>query len=138
MFCHCSTHGPADLQYDCSYCQKAFARADVRKRHERSCSKNPSIIHVLYHCHTCQQTFTQKSAWDRHMRVGCNWVQEVLANIPQAESESEYRKSYYKTRSVTVCVCPATPPLFTDRRAPNLARRLEMVTEKTRRGLFPW
>ncbi len=28
-------------------------------------------------------------------------------------------QSYYKTRSVTVCVCPATPPPFMDRWIPN-------------------
>ena len=52
-----------------------------------------------------------------------------------------YRKllpSYYKTRSVTVCVCPATPLPFTDRRAPNLAEMSGSVTEKTWRDLFLW
>ena len=66
---HAKTHSKTGQTYSCSYCDKSFARPDVRNRHEDSHTDQKA-----YQCSLCEKTFSRPDMRKRHEESHLNTI----------------------------------------------------------------
>ena len=92
---HENGHVPEEKPYQCTHCQKHFKGTNENDRHEKLCSKNPS---VGIRCKKCERFFTGQDKLLSHLRTLHNQQGELCENCHNLYKSSSDLEQHTKKR----------------------------------------